>query len=519
MNKFLQRFGAKVTGILSGFDRMRFRGSNRRLCNTSGILMYLCWIKVLLKDFGDFAEDRTKTLCTAIEREASEQEVPAIYLASSAEDKEERAVAEARKRGRKSGLVAVLSCVEPCRSVVMRRDDNGHLEPRLEDRKCLHYYHYYLDAKFGLMYTRLQSWFPFTMHIGINGREWLAEQMKQAQVGYVKVDNCFTAIEDFGRAQGLLDAQVQENWPLLLEQLAARSNPLHGKLLTGEHPYYWSLEASEWATDILFHTPADLAAVYPALVRHGMETMHSADVLRFLGYKVPASGQVHGNFEGEVLTDLKRRAEGTRLKYQVKTNSAKSYDKHGNLRLEATFNNVYEFKTYRTATGDEAGEKSYRKLRKGVVDMQPRAQLCQEINERHAEFLAAAADTEPVGTLVEAISQPVQWRGRRARALNPLASGDVKLLEIVSRGDFLINGFRNRDVREGKYGTELVAAAERRRQSAAVTRQLRLLQAHDLIRKQAGSHRYQLTEKGQRTITTVLAVRRADAAKLMEMAA
>jgi len=519
MNKFLQRFGANVIGVLNGFDRMRFRGSNRRLCNAGGILMFLCWIKVLLKDFGDYAEDRTNTLCAAIERQAAEQEVPVIYLASSGEDKEARALAEARKHDRKSGLIAALSCVEPCRSVVVRRNDDGHLEPCLEDRKCLHYYHYHLDPKFGLMYTRLQSWFPFTMHIGINGREWLAEQMKQANLAYAKVDNCFTAIGDFGKAQGLLDAQVQEDWPLVLDQLAGRSNPLHGKLLTGEHPYYWSLEASEWATDILFRTSADLAAVYPALVRHGMETMHSADVLRFLGYKVPASGQVHGNFEGEVLTDLKRRAEGTRVKYQVKTNSSKMYDKYGNLRLETTFNNVYEFKTYRTATGDEAGEKSYRKLRKGVVDMQPRSQLCQEINERHAEFLAAAADTEPVGTLVEAISLPMQWRGRRARALNPLASGDVQLLEIVSRGDFLINGFRNRDVREARYGTDSVAAAERRRQSAAVTRQLRLLQAHDLARKQAGSHRYQLTEKGQRTITAVLAVRRVDAAKLMGMAA
>jgi hypothetical protein len=290
-------------------------------------------------------------------------------------------------------------------------------------------------------------------------------------------------------------------------------------LLAGTHPYYWSLEASEWATDILFRTPADLAAVYPSLVRHGMETMHSADVMRFLGYKVPASGRVHWNFKGEVLTDLQRREEGTRVKYQAKTNSAKMYDKHGNLRLETTFNNVYEFKIYRTATGDEAGEKSYRKLRKGVVDVEPRAQLCQEINERHADFLAAVTDNEPVGKLVEAISVPVHWRGRRARGLNPLASGDVKLLEIISRGDFLIHGFRNRDVREARHGTKLVAAAERRRQSAAVTRQLRLLQAHDLIRKEAGSHRYQLTEKGHRTITAVLAIRRADTAKLMDIAA
>ena len=158
-------------------------------------------------------------------------------------------------------------------------------------------------------------------------------------------------------------------------------------------------------------------------------------------------------------------------------------------------------------------------MRKGVVDIAPRAQLCQEINERHANFLAAAADRKPVGELVEAISMPVRWRGRRTRGLNPLAPGDVKLLEIISRGDFLIHGFRNRDVREGLHSAQPVDVATKRRQSAAVTRLLRLLQAHELIEKQVGSHCYQLTEKGQRTITAILAIRRTDTAKLMENAA
>jgi DNA-binding HxlR family transcriptional regulator len=83
----------------------------------------------------------------------------------------------------------------------------------------------------------------------------------------------------------------------------------------------------------------------------------------------------------------------------------------------------------------------------------------------------------------------------------------------------MINGFRNRDVREALHGKEAASVKEQRRQSAAVTRKLRLLQAHELIRKEAGSHRYQLTEHGQRTITAVLAVRRTDVAKLMKDAA
>ncbi len=520
MEKFLQRFGSKVIGHLSGFDRDRFRGSIRNLCYPAGILSFLCWMKVLLKDFGDYAESTTDTLCTAIERKAVERDLPVIYLASSADNKEERALAQAQARGLTSGLIAVLSCVEPCRSIVIRSNkEKGLLEPCLQESKCLHYYHYYLDPKFGLMYTRLQSWFPFTMHIGINGREWLAEQLKRAKVDYVKVDNCFTSIANFAKAQRLLDAQVKEDWPTVLEKLAARSNPLHGKLLPGKQPYYWSLEASEWATDILFRSPADLAAVYPMFVRHGMETMHSADVLRFLGHHVTATGQVHGKFAGEILTEFQRRQEGTRVKYQVDTNSAKMYDKHGNLRLETTLNNARKFMIPRTAQGEEGGPQRLMKMRKGVIDIPPRAEVCQAINDRHASFLAAAVDTEPLGKLVEDLCAPVQWRRRRARGLNLFASADVQLLEIVSRGDFMINGFRNRDVREALHGTAKQPVADQRRQSAAVTRQLRLLQAHELIRKQEKSHRYQLTEKGQRAITAVLAARRADTAKLMENAA
>ena len=519
MEHFLQRFGSKVSGLLSGFDRLRFRGSNRSLGHAQGILAFLCWAKVLLKDFGAYAEDRTKTLCHAIERRAAQNAMPVRYVGSSDDNKEAIALAAARQQERKSGLIAVLSCVEPCRSVAMRKDDQGLLQPCLEDRKCLHYYHYFLDAKFGLMYTRLQSWFPFTMHIGINGREWLAEQMKRAKIGYVKMDNCFTEIGDFRRAQKLLDAQVHEDWPLLLERLAARSNPLHRKLLPELNPYYWSLEVSEWVTDLLFRRPKDLAEVYPQLVRHGMETMHSADVMRFLGNKVTASGCVHGNFRGEVVTDLQRREEGTRVKYKVKTNSAKMYDKHGNLRLETTINQVSEFKTYRTATGDEQGKPSYRKIRKGVVDVPARAALCQEINERHAEFLGAALDTEEVGKLMAGIGEPVQWRGRRARGLNPSASGDVQLLEAVSHGAFIINGMRNRDIREALHGKDPVPLKERRRQSSKVTRQLRLLQAHQLIEKEVGSQRYQLTEQGKRIVTVIQAVYRANAAKLLKEAA
>ncbi len=97
---------------------------------------------------------------------------------------------------------------------------------------------------------------------------------------------------------------------------------------------------------------------------------------------------------------------------------------------------------------------------------------------------------------------------------DPLAAGDAALLEAVSRHEFLLNGLRNRDLRGFLYRGARVSAAEQRRQSAAVTRQLRLLRAHGLIRKVPKTHRYVVSEAGRRTITALLAARNASVDQL-----
>ncbi len=86
MHQFFQRFGHQVIGHLSGFDRMMFRGSMQRLCHPAGVLLYLYWLKVLLKDFGTYAQDTTTTLCTAIERQAVERDTPMIYVGATTRD-------------------------------------------------------------------------------------------------------------------------------------------------------------------------------------------------------------------------------------------------------------------------------------------------------------------------------------------------------------------------------------------------------------------------------------------------
>ena len=105
------------------------------------------------------------------------------------------------------------------------------------------------------------------------------------------------------------------------------------------------------------------------------------------------------------------------------------------------------------------------------------------------------------------------------RALNPLAGDDAQLLKSVSRGEFLINGFRNRDLRGLLYGAAPSDAAEARRQSSAITRRLRMLRGHGLITKVTKTHRYLLTEKARTVLAALLAAQQADAAQLTQLAA
>jgi DNA-binding HxlR family transcriptional regulator len=88
----------------------------------------------------------------------------------------------------------------------------------------------------------------------------------------------------------------------------------------------------------------------------------------------------------------------------------------------------------------------------------------------------------------------------------------------VNRGEFTINGFRNRDLRNHLYDRPTEDAREQRRRSAAITRKLRQLRAHGLIKKVPKTHRYVLTERGREIITSLMAARSATAEILMKAA-
>jgi hypothetical protein len=511
MERFLERHQGRVSGVLTGFDRILFRGTLRSISYISGLYNFVHAHRVLYKDFGQFAQGLSQRIKDRVSSIVERSGRPYVYLESSTPSKEKIAQEIAERDRVTEGLVCVLGCVEPCQSFSVRRDaETKTLKLAIAKRKCLHYYVYYIDREFGPMHVRLESWLPFSIQVCLNGREYLARRLERAGIGFEKRDNCFARIDDVKRAQEMLDALVSRKWERFLNAIARRVNPLIERSSgLGLHGYYWTIRQSEVATDVMFHDVETLAAVYPPLVRHAIEQFHCKDVLRFLGRRLTSAKAE------EMTSELRELVEGIRIKHRVGQNSIKMYDKQGSvLRIETTINNPRPFRACREMIRDGRPRLEWLPMRKGLADIARRVEICRAANQRYLEALAVVDEPSPTKEVLDPLSRQVRKEGRSYRPLRPIAPEDNELFAAVLRGEHLLNGFRNRDIREAiapgvKPGSEAGRAV-----IGHITRCLRLLRAHGLIRKVPTTQRYRITPKGHRAMATALKIRELDVTKI-----
>lgn len=521
MLDFMRLYQDKVMGAISGWDRIRFRGTVRWLASNLGINSYLASHGVLYKDFGKWAEAITKRVRSACAKQAQALDIPTIYLRSSGVDKEAMARDIARERGLETGDICMFSVVEPCYAPMVRGNrSTKKLEVAIGQRKCVWVYHYWNDAKMGLGHTRLQTWLPLSVTVCLNGRHWLERQLIREGIDYVKDGNCFPYIEDLQRAQDLLDEQLRTAWADELERLLRRNCPMVGEALGEPLRHYWSADETEWATDVMFRSTRDLDHLFPSLLRFGLISAHSPTVLRFFGRKIK-NERIRGKTPAEIASDRRQRHEGLRLKHWVNRNSVKMYNKAGSiLRVETTINNTRDFKVFRCPDDNESRPASWQKMRKGVSDLHRRSQVSHACNARYLDHLAAANLNETLRQTAGEICSPILKKGRRHRALNPWKPEDFQILEFLARSEHHVNGFRNRDLCRWLYARDYQRGQDlRRRASGRTTRRIQLLRAHGLVKKIPKENRYVLTRKGRKVATAILAASSADTQQLMEMAA
>jgi hypothetical protein len=516
LERFIARYRPLITAVLSGFDRLVFRGSLLPLIREGGMFFFLQRAGVRLVDYRDFVMRTSESIKTAAYTEAARLGRPVRFLEWSRTDKEGLAQQILSEVGVERGLICTFTAIESCMSFEYHRSAKREKRGlKLRPRKCLHLYKYFVHPQFGFMSARLQTWFPFSVQVCLNGREWLVQQLRRRRSAFERADNCFTRLGNPELAQRLMDEQLKTDWPGVLNDIVRSLNPLHSTIFKAQPmEYYWSGYQTEWASDVLFRNAHALAEIYPTLVRHAIEHFKSPDVMRFLGRKV------HGNFTGEIIGSFKRRPEGVRVKHWLRGNSVKMYDKAGTiLRVETTIARTQDFKVLRPPHDNPQGKLEWRPLRKGIADLHRRAELSQRSNDAYLDALSAVQDPTPCAKLFDAVSRPTDQNGRRVRALRLADATDLALLDAVSRGEFATAGFRNRDIRLLLHGPAANSVPhESRRLSARTSRQLRLLRAHGVIKKIPKTNRYRLTASGQLLTAALQATRRANIKELLRVA-
>jgi hypothetical protein len=507
-----------IIGKLTMADRLIFRGY-LGIANEASFRTFLTVCGVLLKDFGEFAEKSTKVMKSHAQRVAADAGRPFIYLDSphTARDelsKEQLARNIARDDGITEGLICVLSVLEGCSAFDVRGNrKTKKLEVVRRYRKCLHFYFYYLHPEFGFMHVRVQSWFPFTIQVYVNGREWLCRQLDRQGIGYERYDNALLRIDDLAAAQSLCRKFFRRRWPAVLDAFARLVNPLlprlHRRRFGG---YYWVTHQAEVATDVMFRDRPTLERLLPDLFGHMMTAGSAGDALRFLGRK-PS-----GNFTGEATSDLKRRPEGLRVKFRMKRNHIKMYDKMSVLRIETTINNPREFRVWRSPIRQPEAGPRWMPLAKGVSNFWHYGQQGEKANVRFLDMLAAARPTQDALDELDRITRPRRVRGRTFSRFNPVDRDTSTLYLAALVGSNVLNGFRNHDIAQF-IDPNANTPAQKKRRRERVSRLIAKLRAHGLVAKVQRSRLYRVTPNGHRTLSAAIRYRHVDFAQAFGFAA
>ena len=480
----LEQNKEKINGILDTFDRIIINGYILQLCNYRQFLFYLIQNSIKLKDFDKFALSQTESLCNHIDKYIKQNNCETIYLNSGKIDKNEIVMDELNKNENKTGLITALSVVEICNTMTVKPNKQiQKLEVTQRPTKCKHYYFYYNDEEFGLMYLKIQTWFPYNVQIYINGHEYLSKILDKNNIKYEMYNNSFSYIEDFDKAQELanniLNQKISDSFDGLINQIN-NLLPNFNKIFSAS--YYWCIDQCEFATDINFKSRQDLENIYKTLVETTYFTFSSEDIYSFFGRNI---SRIHAFKKGEIVSDLRHRYQGYRIKFKINNNQIKMYDKGNNLRIEVTINNPKDFKDIKEKETivdhkEIIKEKVWTPMGKSISNLYRYVEISKSITKRYIDALPLIDLDKPTLNEIKNISESIKVNSKTISGFNLLNKETLKILQTISNGKYLINGFTNKSIRK-----EIFDEIDSGYIINKTTRLLYKLKVHGIIKKVA----------------------------------
>lgn len=485
MELLTQRYSEKISGILSCYDRIVITGTLPVLSNAGHLTAYMFQNNIRIFDYAKFAEPYRDELKQNAQSIAEAAGLEIEFIRSSGVRKEAVIEGVIKKRGTQPGLVHIISVMESCTSYKPWHDKVTHKTfLKYDQGKCLTYYFYFIDELLGLCYVRVPTWLPFKLQIFFNGHAWLSNELTKKNIGHQMMDNAFITIGDWNKAQKMSDNLSIEKLHKKLNAFAEKYCPVH-KLF--KQQYHWSIMQCEYSTDIVFTKQQDLKPVYEQLIAKAIHSVKPENIISFFGKKM------HGKYEGEIGNNYHVRLEGSRIKHSMGKASIKMYDKFAHiLRIETTVNDVTFFKHYREVIHhDGSSTQKEASMKKNIYSLRPLREIVAASNKRYLEFISAIDDNTIGHKKLEKATEPKTVKERNYKGLNFFSKADKKIVLTLARGEFNIYGFRSKDLAK-----HLIQHSKDQ-----LSRVLKRLRVHGLIRKIGKSYKYYLTTFGKEIIT------------------
>ena len=477
----MERYDDRIAGVLSCYDRVVITGTLPTICYAEGMTRFLYASGIKIFDYPAFAQTLRDRVRDAAASLAAKAGVTIEHIAKNHVRKEAVVQRVLEQRGEHSGLVHIISAMEACDAYRPWHDKAAHKTfIRPDSGKCLHYYFYFMDTTFGLIYLRVPTYCPFRLQFYCNGHNWLARRLTAENIDYAMADNAFVRIDDWSRAQELADAFTPERLHRALDRYASKCCPVAD--VFGQS-YHWSLMQVEYATDLAFRSTTTLGPLYEQLIRESVISVKADHVASFLGKKITAQ------LAQEIGSQFSTRIEGTCVKHRFGKASIKMYDKAGIvLRIETTANDVSFFKHHRKVEHrDGSPTRDLAPVKKSIYSLIDLREILLGCNKRYLAHLSALDDFSAGRRALDRLTRSREIDGRTVKGINFFEPGDKALLRAMQNPRVNIAGIRRGDLMPdlGMFSP------------ARLSRQLRRLRDIGVIKRVSGTYRYYLTKAGR----------------------
>ena len=479
----------EINGTISCYDRVIVKGTLGTFGYAGGMTSFFYQNGYKIFDFAKVFEPITEQIKAKAEEIAKDNRLEIEYIRKSGAFRKEDRVAEIiAKRGEHEGLVHIFSALEISGTYKPWHDkETGQTFFKNDQTKCLHYYYYFIDKELGLCFLRVPTIAPFVVTIYFNGHNLLETKLKKHGISYNKEDNAFTFISDFEKAQNLSDNIKAEDIHTAFDIFTSRYCPL---------PEDWKLrwnytiQQVEYAADIVFKNAQVLQPLYENIIKTAMHTVTTDDIANFLGKRFSVL------FEGEAGSKYNKRILGTRIKHQMGEISVKVYDKFGSvLRIEVTSNNVSKLQTFREVQKrDGVVETKMAPVKKSVYSLFVLTRVFKNAAQRYLEFVSSFDNPVEGLKKLDKVTEPAAQNNRNYKGFNFFSREDEKILLAVGDGRFTLKGLTNKELRK------LLPE----RSPGQISRILKRLRLHGLIKKVGKTYKYYTTAFGKLVIAAGL---------------